>query len=109
MSYRVDIIEHFEREAKKLKKKFPSLKQEITNLVDELEDDPKKGTLIGKGFYKIRLAIRSKEKGKRGGVRVITYFKIVYKTVYLVSIYDKSIKSDIGEDELNALFGNIPE
>ena len=109
MSYRVDTIEHFEREAKKLKRKFPSLKQEITNLVEELEENPKKGTPLGKGFYKIRLSIKSKGKGKRGGARVITYIKIIDETVFLVSIYDKSIKSDIGEDELNALFGNIPE
>ena len=109
MSYRVDTIEHFEREAKKLKKKFPSLKEEISNLVDELEHNPKKGTPIGKGFYKIRLAIRSKGKGKRGGARIITYIKIINETVYLVSIYDKSEKSDIGGDELNSLFGDIPE
>jgi len=109
MSYRVDTIEHFEKEVKKLKKKFPSLKQEILNLVIELEENPKKGTPIGKGFYKIRLAIGSKGKGKRGGARVITYIKIIDETVYLVSIYDKSVKSDIGGDELNALFGDIPD
>ena len=30
MSYQVESIENFEREAKRLKKKFPSLKEEIS-------------------------------------------------------------------------------
>lgn len=40
MSYQVDTIENFEREAKRLKKKFPSLKQEINDLIDTLEENP---------------------------------------------------------------------
>ncbi len=70
MSFRVDTIDHFEKEAKRLKKKFPSLKSEIYDLVNALEENPKIGIAIGKGFYKIRLAIHSKGKGKRGGARV---------------------------------------
>ena len=34
---------------------------------------PQKGTPIGHGCYKIRLAIASKDKGKSGGARVITH------------------------------------
>lgn len=109
MSYRVDTIHHFEREVKKLKKKFPSLKEEINQLIDALEENPEQGTPLGNGFYKIRLAIRSKGKGKRGGARVVTYVRIVAETVYLMSIYDKSEQSDISEAELNKLLGDIPD
>ncbi len=103
MSYQVDTIAHFDREAKRLKKKFPSLKKEIGNLIDELETNPETGVSIGNGFYKIRLAIRSKGKGKRGGARVITLVKIVSETVYLVSIYDKSEQADISRKDLERL------
>lgn len=109
MSFRVDTVSHFEKEAKRLKKKFPSLKSEIHNLIEKLEEDPETGTPLGNNFYKIRLAIRSKSKGKRGGARVITYIKIVAETVYLVSIYDKSDKSDISIDELRKLLQEMLE
>ena len=109
MSYRVDTIPHFEREAKKLKKKFSSLKGEINDLIDDLEENPFKGTALKNGFYKIRLGIRSKGKGRRGGARVITCVKVVAETVYLVSIYDKSEQSDISENTLESLLSEIPE
>lgn len=108
MSYQVDIIEHFEREAKRLKKKFRSLNAEIEALIDDLEENPLMGTAVRNGFYKIRLGIRSKGKGKRGGARVITYVKVIAETVYLVSIYDKSEQSDITDAELDTLLAGIP-
>ena len=108
MSYKVDTIKHFEKQAKRLKKKFLSLKTEINELIDELEENPQMGTSIGNGFYKIRLSIASKGKGKRGGARLITYVKIIKETVYLVSIYDKSEQSAILDEELKELFGEIP-
>ncbi|MEZ0611083.1 hypothetical protein ACAW74_21395 [Fibrella sp. WM1] len=37
MSYRVETIAHFEREAKRLKKKYQSLKEEINGLIDILK------------------------------------------------------------------------
>lgn len=109
MKFKVDTIRNFEREARRLKKKFPSLKEEISELIDNLESTPFMGTPIGKGFYKIRVAIKSKGKGKRGGGRVITFIKVVAETVYLVSIYDKSEKSDISDEELDHLFGEIED
>lgn len=107
--YQVETIEHFEREAKRLKKKFPSLKAEINELIDSLENDPFQGTAMRDGFYKIRLAIKSKGKGKRSGARVITCVKVVAETVFLVSIYDKSEQADIADGELNRLMTEIPD
>ena len=59
------------------------------------------------GFYKIRLGIKSKGKGKRGGARVITCVKVVAETVFLVSISDKSEQSDIADGELTRLLTEI--
>lgn len=106
--YQVETIEHFEREAKRLKKKFPSLKTEITALIDALEENPFQGVAMRDGFYKIRLGIKSKGKGKWGGARVITCVKVVSETVFLVSIYDKSEQSDIADGELTRLLTEIP-
>lgn len=41
-------------------------------------------------IYKIRLAIKSKGKGKSGGARVITYVLTDNNEIYLLTIYDKS-------------------
>lgn len=71
--------------------------------------NPIQGTSLGKGFFKIRLAIKSKGIGKSGGAKVITFVKVVDEMVYLLSIYDKSEKSDINFEELNSLFGEIEE
>ena len=109
MSYQVDTIAHFERQAKRLKKKFPSLKEEINDLIDSLEEDPFQGVPMRDGFYKIRLAIRSKGTSKRGGARVITCVKVVAETVYLVSIYDKSEQSDVADSELERLLKELSE
>ncbi len=103
MSFNVENTERFAKELKRLIKKFPSLKTEFTELVFSLEKNPILGTPIGGGFYKIRISIASKGKGKRGGARVITYVKIVAETVYLATIYDKSEKEDIEPNELNAI------
>ena len=65
---------------------------------------PEYGIALGNNFYKIRLAITSKTKGKSGGARIITYIKIAHKTVYLASIYDKSEKSTITDKELEQIF-----
>ena len=108
MKYRVDTIEHFEREAKRLKKKFHSLNDEIEALIDELEENSFIGTALRNGFYKIRLGIRSKGKGKRAGARVITCVKVVAETVYLVSIYDKSDQANIADSILDTLLLEIP-
>ena len=46
------------------------------------------------------MAISSKNKGKSGGARVITYVKIVDEVIYLLSIYDKSETDTITDKEL---------
>jgi len=63
----------FERKYKKYAKKFRSLPDELRELQEQLLENPHSGTELGGGIYKIRLASKSKGKGKSGGFRVITY------------------------------------
>ena len=100
MSFNVKTIPVFERQAKRLIKKFPSLKKEIQTLVLELKDKPTKGTSIGKDCYKIRLAIASKGKGKSGGARIITHLVHKKDTVYLLTIFDKSDMENLTDKEI---------
>ncbi len=103
MSYKVVSIPPFDRQLKRLNKKYSSLKQEYEDLLDSLEKNPDQGTAIGNSCFKIRLSIESKGKGKRGGARVITNFVVVEKTVFLLSIYDKAEKDDLTNRELGEL------
>ena len=90
MSFSVFPSEKFKKEAKRLVKKYPSLKSELANLADQLSNNPETGTALGSGLFKIRLAIKSKGKGKSGGARIITYVVTDDSEVYLLTIYDKS-------------------
>jgi mRNA-degrading endonuclease RelE of RelBE toxin-antitoxin system len=108
MSYEVKTISVFEKQAKRLIKKFPSLKNELLELVQELKKSPQQGTAIGKNCFKLRIAIASKGKGKSGGARVITNFVVTESTVYLLSIYDKSEQDNLTYTELDELLKYIP-
>ena len=108
MNYNVKTIAVFERQVKRLLKKYVSIKQELIELVEGLKENPVQGTAIRKNCYKVRISIKSKGKGKSGGARIITNFVIADNTVYLLSIYDKSEKDSINEKELDELLEQIP-
>lgn len=107
MNYSIEVSTKFKRHAKRLLKKFPSLKQELGVLVNSLETDPKQGKPIGFECYKIRLFIASKGKGKSGGARIITHVHVTKTTVYLLTIYDKSEQSNISDNEIKELLSFI--
>lgn len=100
MTYKIELTENFKKEAKKLIKKYASLRLEIVEMGKELEKNPTLGTPLGNDVYKIRLAIASKNKGKSGGARIISFVKIIDETVYLLSIYSKGEKDSISDREI---------
>lgn len=103
MNFNVIVTTGFKKHAKSIGKKHPSLKTDIDELIDLLEQDPLQGEPLGKDCYKVRMAITSKGKGKRAGSRVITCVKVVDHNVYLLSIFDKSDKDSISDKELDTL------
>ena len=107
MSFEVKTIDVFEKQAKRLIKKYKSLKDELLQLVNELKENPDQGKAIGKNCFKIRISIASKGKGKSGGARLITNFVINDSTIYLLSIYDKSDKENLTDKELDELLKKI--
>ena len=107
VNFDVRTIKKFERQARRLVKKYPTLKKEIGVLVEKLEKNPTLGTPLGHQCYKIRLAIASKGKGKSGGARVITYFVSDESIVYLLSIYDKSEQVVLTDGELTELLAAV--
>ena len=100
MNVKVRVALSFKRQAKPLLKKYPSLIKELSQLESDLKENPKMGTPLGNNTFKIRLASKSKNKGKSGGLRVISHLETEiigfaeYNgeniTVILISIYDKA-------------------
>ena len=103
MSYKVNSTPPFEKQTKKLLKNYPTLKNDLYLLIKSLELNPIQGNSLGNDFYKIRVAISGKAKGKSGGARVIISVKITKKTDYLAAIFDKSEQENITDKELKWL------
>lgn len=96
----------FEKEYKHLKKKYHSLKDDLELFEEELIKNPEAGTDLGGGLRKIRVSIKSKNKGKSAGARVITYniiISVIEKNIYLLTIYDKSEKDTLSANEIKQI------
>jgi mRNA-degrading endonuclease RelE of RelBE toxin-antitoxin system len=100
VNYKIAYTPEFGKEVKKLSKKYASLKLDLKLLLEHLANNPHSGVPLGNHCYKIRLAISSKNKGKSGGARIITYVAVVEEIIVLVSIYDKSEQSIITDKEV---------
>jgi mRNA-degrading endonuclease RelE of RelBE toxin-antitoxin system len=85
-----EVVPDFERALKKLSKKYPSLKSDYLAFLSELEQNPLMGDEIFPNCRKARIAIKSKDKGKSDGGRIIFYFEIIKDRIILLFVYDKS-------------------
>jgi len=81
--------ELFDKQAKKLNKKYKNLKNDLNTLINNFDNLHQQATSIQKNLYKIRLANSNKNKGKSAGYRIYYYIQ-VEETTYLLTIYDKS-------------------
>ena len=101
MRYEIIITDNFKKEAKKLLKKYASLKLELTEIGQLLQENPKLGISLGNNIYKVRLAVASKNKGKSGGIRIMYLARIFNLKIYLFSIFDKSEIENISAKQIN--------
>jgi hypothetical protein len=95
----------FEKSYKRLKKKYYSLKTDLEEFKKGYSENPNIGDDLGGGFRKVRIAVKSKNRGKRSGARIITYdvcIKTEGKVVILVEIYDKNEISTLSDSEYEA-------
>ncbi len=91
----------FVRSAKQIAKRYRSFNDDYQALLRELRENPHSGADLGGGFFKVRMAIKSKGKGKSGGARVITLDAIERNgNLYLLYAYDKSDYDSVKVDVL---------
>lgn len=106
MNYSIIFDDSFEKEVKRLSKRYPSLKQDLLALQKEIYVNPQTGTDLGGGLRKIRMKITSKGRGKSGGARVISFTVVVAieeTEINLLYIYDKADRDSIGMKEIEEL------
>ena len=107
MSYKIDATQRFKKELKTLAKKYKKIKKDYVNLLNLLEKNPTLGTSLGNDCYKIRIPNSSVPTGKRGGFRIITLVKIEKETIILLTIYTKTQKETIKDEELTEILKDI--
>lgn len=110
MKYSVETLPGFDRQLKKLTKKYKSLKKDFEEFLSELRQNPTIGADLGNGVHKVRMAISDKGKGKSHGARVITHTAIISVeegVITLLAIYDKAEQDTISDKEIARLIQEI--
>lgn len=100
----------FVRNMKRLAKKYKSFLSDLARFRKDLIENPAMGVDLGNGVRKIRMAVKSKGKGKSGGVKVIIFNVIISETdteITLLTVYDKSEKETISDKEIEILLRSI--
>ena len=100
--------DNFLKEAKKLSKKFKLLKSDLKQAVEEIKSKNELGVYLGYNLYKKRVQNSSIPTGKSGGFRIIIYQQIEDKIV-LISIYSKTNKDTLSDDELKTILKEYME
>jgi len=103
----IEVSERFEKELKKLAKKYKKISSDLIKFKKEILKNPTLGTPLGNDCYKIRIANSSVPTGKSGGFRIITLIKIQKEKIILLTIYSKTQKENISDEELKAIIEGI--
>ena len=78
-------------------------------LQQEMMKNPDAGDVIQGtgGLRKLRYADQRRSKGKRGGLRVIYFFKAADDQFWLFTVYDKDEADDLSAEQRKALKGRL--
>ena len=77
----------------------------MIKLVEKLSLNPEEGISLGDNIYKIRIQNSSIPTGKSGGFRIIVFTKVKDEIAFL-SIYTKTQKESLSEDELKIIMND---
>lgn len=97
---RFDYTPEFLKSAKVLSKRYRSFPEDLKSLIDEIIHNPTIGDDLGNGIRKLRMAIKSKGRGKSGGARVITLTVVLDESQFRMTFlyaYDKSDMANVSD------------
>jgi len=112
MKHEIAIIstELFSKEFKRLQKKYPSIKSDLSKLIIDIRNHPLQGIDLGHNIRKIRFAITSKGKGKSGGARIITLnvlANVADQKIILVTLFDKGEIENISKEKILSIIDQL--
>ncbi len=96
------ITRYFLQQAKKLKRKFPHLKEDLIRNLKFFV--PENEIHIGKSIFKIRIKSQDLNKGKSGGLRSYIYLYRQKSLIVPICIYFKSEQESMTERALDFHF-----
>ena len=100
MNLKIKTLPSFDKELKKLSKRYRSIKKDMKQLYHELLENQNAGIKIVDNCYKIRLANSSIPTGRSGGFRVIYYYVDEEKNLYLMAMYSKSELENVSDEKI---------
>lgn len=104
-----DFTPEFLKSAKILSKRYRSFGDDLKELCDEIVRNPNVGDDLGNGIKKLRMAIKSKGKGKSGGARVITLDVVIsdaLERITFLYVYDKSDMANISNNKIKQIISD---
>lgn len=96
--YQIKYTASFKRDLKKLSKKYPQIKKDLSSLLDQFEEGIFEGDELQDfpgTVYKVRVGSTDQRRGKLGGFRVIYLIVVNMETVHLMTIYAKARQADL--------------
>lgn len=106
MKWSVEVTAEFLRMAKRLRKKYRSLPEDLEKFELSLIDNPFQGALLAPGIRKIRMQIESKGGGKSKGARIITLTYMIDKEsgeIVLLLIYDHNSADTVDSNKVEMI------
>lgn len=103
--------EEFERQFKRFAKKYHSLINDYKEFILSIKNNPFQGSLLYPGVRKVRMKVSDKNRGKGGGMRIITYtvnnIDDEHIEITLLYIYDKSEMPNVSDNYLKYLLNQM--
>ena len=94
----------FSRKYKRYKKKFATIEADLKHFLSEIDET--NAVSLGGGVFKYRFSVKSKNKGKSGGFRIITFEILIseeQKDITLLTLFDKSEQSSITKTDVTEI------
>ena len=67
MGFEIEVLPRFEKDVKRLKKKFSKIKDDLIKFINNLSQNHTSGINLGENIFKIRIPNSSIPTGKSGG------------------------------------------
>ncbi|RLC89948.1 MAG: type II toxin-antitoxin system RelE/ParE family toxin [Chloroflexi bacterium] len=109
MSYSVYLPDSFKRSLKRLTRRFPRVRQDVSAAIEEILRVPSLGIVIpgSGGVRKLRVRSTDLERGKSGGFRLLYIVLPDRELICPLLIYAKSDWEDVTRRELRALLADL--